>query len=64
VGAPTTPSEGHQEVMEGVIDAPEHMSAHAEVKDQSSSHSRSSTQPLQAPSQTYPEMAHVTPRIP
>ncbi|KAG0294274.1 hypothetical protein BGZ96_001493 [Linnemannia gamsii] len=63
VGAPTTPSEGHQEVMEGVTDVPEHMSTHAEVKDQSSSHSRSSTQPLQTSPQTYPEMAHVSPRI-
>lgn len=63
VGAPTTPSEGHQEAIEDVIDVPEHLSGHTEVKDQSSSNARSSTQPLQASPQTYPEMARVTPRI-
>ncbi|KAF8941746.1 Cationic amino acid transporter-1 [Haplosporangium gracile] len=60
VGAPTAPSEGHQEVIEDVINVPEHLSGHAESKDQSSSHSRSSSQPLQASPQTYPEMAHVS----
>ena len=62
VGAPTTPSEDHQEALEDVIDVPEHLSNHAEVKDQTSSNTRISTQSLQASPQTYPEMAHVSPK--
>ncbi|KAF9906319.1 Cationic amino acid transporter-1 [Linnemannia zychae] len=61
VGAPT-PSEGHQESMEDVIDVPDHVGAPAETKDQSSYNSGTSTQPLHASPHSYPEMAHVSPR--
>ncbi|KAF9134023.1 hypothetical protein BGW39_008367 [Mortierella sp. 14UC] len=61
VGAPT-PSEGHQELMEDVIDVPGHVGAPVETKDQSSYNSGTSTQPLHASPHSYPGMAHVSPR--